>query len=554
MVRRLPDEDGRTAQDKIDGMIRPARCVETEEGRLAWDLFCAAIRNEVGVLQRRLADDPDCARLEFWYTTPIHFAVREGNLEATKALWAAHRPEKPAHLVELADDRGHTEVSEYLRSEVGADVVVSDLRLHEAIDRENSEAVKHLLTVAPELVEQVDRDGRTPLHSAVIKRDETSLQALLDVGAPVDAVDHAGFRPVHYAYWGGTYWNLRENPEQLANALYRTGAKDSATLAAARGDMDALRGFVLAHTTQANDPDTLEKRPLSAAVERGHRQIARFLLDQGAEPGLRETRTCPKGSALMSATLMNDLEMAGWLLEAGADPNGGIDSSGTPASRAETDEMRGLLYSHGGKPRVAWGYLQRGELETAAAILRYCDDPFSQEEWEFQRTPYTAIVSGYRRRLDKGDSTAAHEALLKIFLARKYPMPAVLTECKTYLYQAPHMTRQLLEHGLDPNLPDWQRRTPLHDLWSSPYTAKHAVELIGMFLDHGADLEALDEEDRSTPLGFAARAGHLEAVELLLKRGADPNGGGASWARPLAWAERNDHEEVAGRLRRAGAR
>ena len=166
---------------------------------------------------------------------------------------------------------------------------------------------------------------------------------------------------------------------------------------------------------------------------------------------------------------------------------------------------------------AAWGFTQSGNLETLAAILRYCDDPFSDEGSEYLTTPYTAIISGCRRRLDKKQSTDTHEAMLSMFLRRGYPMPAVLTECKTYLFHVPHMTRQLLNHGLDPNLPDWQRRTPLHDLCAGIRHVEIASELMQLFIDHGADIDAIDEEDRSTPLGIAAR-GTYRLIALEWRR------------------------------------
>jgi ankyrin repeat protein len=74
-----------------------------------------------------------------------------------------------------------------------------------------------------------------------------------------------------------------------------------------------------------------------------------------------------------------------------------------------------------------------------------------------------------------------------------------------------------------------------------------------LLLDRGADLEALDEEFRSTPLGVAARFGKREMVEFLLDRGADPNKAGAHWATPLEWARKKGHADIASVLRSAGA-
>jgi len=313
--------------------------------------------------------------------------------------------------------------------------------------------------------------------------------------------------------------------------------------------MEALRRFVRADPAAVNDGEVLQKRPLSAAVEGRHKEIVRYLLAEGADPSMPEGRCCPHGSSLMSAALGDDLEVARWLLEAGADPNGHIDSSGTPANRAQTDAMRGLLYGYGGKANSAWGYAQQGDLETLAAILRYCDDPFSDEDAEYEMTPYTAIVSGYDRNVRNEVDTEAHEAMLEMFLQRSYPMPKVLTACKSYLYSTPHMTRRLLEHVLDPNLNDWQRRTPLHDFSKGGRYFYQQAEKIRMFLEFGADIDAIDEEDRSTPLGIAAREGNKEIVELLLELGANPDGAGAEWARPVAWAERRGYAEVVKVLR-----
>ncbi len=544
----------RTPQDVLDAMHRPSWCVNTAEGRLYWELIGAAIRNDAAALREHLREDPDCARLQFWYTPPIHFAVREGSLDATKVLWQAYAHDEVSDLIVMAEDRGHTSVADYLREASGPVSDAPDPRLHKAINAGDHAEIQRLLEVADGIELQRDAEGRTALHLAVIANDRAAVKALLDSDVDVDATDHAGFRAIHYTYWKDLMWHRSKASPDLAELLLNAGSRDSPALAAARGDLDAVMAFVNADPSAANEGESLQKRPLSAAVERGHRNIVRFLLENGADPSLPESRLCPYGASLMTATVQDDLEVATWLLEAGADPNGHVDSSGSPAIRARSDAMRGLLYGYGGRASGAWGYVQRGEFETVAAVLRYTDDPFTGEESEYLTTPYTAVISGCGRMEDRGESTDAHEAMFNMFLQRKHPMPRVLTACKTYLYHVPRMTRRLLEHGLDPDLPDWQRRTPLHDLCRGNRAVSDAGEMVRMFLEFGADVNAIDEEDRSTPLGIAAREGNAELVGLLLDSGADPNAAGARWATPLALAERRGHDDIAKLLRSRGAR
>jgi len=95
---------------------------------------------------------------------------------------------------------------------------------------------------------------------------------------------------------------------------------------------------------------------------------------------------------------------------------------------------------------------------------------------------------------------------------------------------------------------NWHDFTLLHDIG---FTGD--VEKAKLLLDFGAEIDAIDEEYYSTPLGYAAHFGHLELVKLLLERGADPNMAGKFWATPLAWAKKKGHQEIEKRLLDAGA-
>ncbi|HXI29931.1 MAG TPA: ankyrin repeat domain-containing protein, partial [Vicinamibacterales bacterium] len=108
------------------------------------------------------------------------------------------------------------------------------------------------------------------------------------------------------------------------------------------------------------------------------------------------------------------------------------------------------------------------------------------------------------------------------------------------------VTQLLFAHGMDPNRPDWMRITQLHR-----FAEAGDLENAAMFIDHGADLHARDEEVRSTPLAWAAKHGKRLMVEFLLRRGARPRlPDDPPWATPIAWATRRGHHDIAQLLTR----
>lgn len=77
--------------------------------------------------------------------------------------------------------------------------------------------------------------------------------------------------------------------------------------------------------------------------------------------------------------------------------------------------------------------------------------------------------------------------------------------------------QQLLNEGFDVNQRDTENITLLH--WAAINCRKDIVKL---FVDYGAIVDAVGGELNSTPLHWATRQGHLSIVVLLMKNGADP--------------------------------
>jgi len=111
------------------------------------------------------------------------------------------------------------------------------------------------------------------------------------------------------------------------------------------------------------------------------------------------------------------------------------------------------------------------------------------------------------------------------------------------------LTEYLFKKGMDPSFRNWVGITPLHR-----FADRGDWENATIFLEHGADINARDEQLCSTPLGWAAKYGKMEMVKLFLKHGAKTNlPDDPSWATPLAWATRRGHDAIAELLKQHGA-
>ena len=75
----------------VDGATGPGEMIkpvdlDTADGRDTWDTIVAASAGDVETLRRLLERDPRLARATYWYAPAVHFAVREGHLEAVRLL------------------------------------------------------------------------------------------------------------------------------------------------------------------------------------------------------------------------------------------------------------------------------------------------------------------------------------------------------------------------------------------------------------------------------------------------------------------------------------
>jgi ankyrin repeat protein len=269
--------------------------------------------------------------------------------------------------------------------------------------------------------------------------------------------------------------------------------------------------------------------PLRNAATGGHLALVKRLLERGADPNLPEERIAPRGHALYSAVYRGHVEIARLLLEYGAFPNPPVESSADALS---------IAINRGDAPMVE--LLASYGAARAVDILAYYGD----------LTTAAAVFDADRARANDPDALTnaaqqGHESFVRLLLRCA---PALATRVGTAA-STRALTELLFAHGMDPSHADWLGITPLHR-----FARDGQLEMAALFLDHGADVHARDDELCSTPLAWAARHGRLEMVELLLAHGAaiehpdDP-----AWATPLAWASRRGQLAVAARLAGLGA-
>jgi len=443
------------------------------------------------------------------------------------------------------------------------------------------EAVMTLLTNGADPL-ATDAEGNTPLHGAVLSAEPTIAAMLLDAGAAIDALNHAGASALSIACRAGNW--------PLAQFLLERGAKtlpakgEPALVAASGIADDDLAGvkLLLKHRAAVNALDARQRSALMTAAAEGHTQIARTLCAAGADVNLADQHG---HTALMEAARAGAVDVVALLADAQADA-GARDQHGRDAltlacqsPRAQVETVRALL-ALGADPKAPGGD-GRSPLDHAAASGRWdlvaLLDP---------ATPLPASLDV--AAISEGADTPAHLldalrfghwAIVSSFSARVREWSQA-QQAQLYLDLAePGLRaarRWLLEHGLqaearlqpqlidDPDgepstLPPLGRRLfdallaklpesgeaieDLLDAGATPAGAGLLAQALGRMqdaharlplalLERGADPFGTDERER-TPLHLAAANGQLALVQALLARGCNPNVRDASGRTPL---------------------
>lgn len=318
----------------------------------------------------------------------------------------------------------------------------------------------------------------------------------------------------------------RDYPIKLSNNAYSTTGKVWEILAASKeGNLAKVQELV------AGCADLIYAQynytpPIHFAVREGHKDLVKYLLEKGAHSP--EYKFYPFQESLQVIARDRGL-----------------------------DDIADMLDEYAADESISKFRGDNGEIDYGRTDLQ---KEFEQEVGRGNIARVSEILSKYPGFAL--DPTYFWSEGILVFAAKEYniPMmellmsygatvPELLKWTQFYYFERTDSAKYLLEHGMNPDTGSWQEVSILHDM-----AQKGFIDRAELLIKHGANINAIDDEYLSTPLGMAARWGREEMVAFLLKHGADPELGGAAWSTPLHWAIKKNHQAVEKILIDAGSK
>lgn len=426
------------------------------------------------------------------------------------------------------------------------------------------------------------------LTNAVQANDLARVSAILDAHPDlinVPLASNNGHTAIHFATMARMAGMVRLLMERGANAragIYPlTKATTAFAIAEDRGYGEVADIILEVERSRppaprpepAATPSDEEGGQLRAAVDANRPDLLKQLLDSGLDPDAKvavgmegDSMSYTWGMPLYECARNGKHEMAEMLLEKGADPNGQVYASGTPLSEAygQRDErMIALLEKYGGKSNPSMAGLYRRKDLALRLLAEHGDTPLPDDGFG-SGTVAEQLIGGAARggdpeilqlgmdRVDwpKGDARWLGPLSAPLGFWNHWIGPWCHQEWDRGGYLK---CFKLILHRAGPPTRRGRFGASLMHLivtMGDHVRPEEQLAFAEAALDAGAPLNLRDDLLKSTPLGWACRWGKPGLVRLFLARGADPVEADAEpWAKPLAWAEKKGHSEIAAMLR-----
>jgi len=403
--------------------------------------------------------------------------------------------------------------------------VAADAPLAEAARRGDAQQIRTLITRKVDL-NAPTADGNTALHWAVQREDLAMVDQLVKAGASPKAATRYGVTPLYIAAVTGN--------SAIAQKLLAAGADANATMkdgetvlmtAARTGKTDVLRVLLtfgakvktkepakgqtaLMWAAAENNADAarlliesgadVHERsgsgvftPLLFAVRAGHLETAKALLDSGA----KVSDALPDGtSALVLAVINAHYELAGMLLDRGANPNA-AEQGWTALHQIAWSRRHNAGFNLPGP--AATGNLD--SLELVRKLVKAGANVNARQTKEPK--------DGNRNQQNRIGATAF------LLAAKSDDVP---------------LMRALLEVGADPSIKTANNTTALMvaagvGIWApgeNPGNAEEALAAVKLILERGAEVNAVDDNGDTALHGAVYRGGAVAVIQLLADKGA----------------------------------
>jgi uncharacterized protein len=256
--------------------------------------------------------------------------------------------------------------------------------------------------------------------------------------------------------------------------------------------------------------------PIHFAVREGHVDLVKYLLSEGAHDPTY--RIYPFQESLLTIAQDRECHEITALLENYySDPSACKYSKDNGAISYHRNELQQRFETS----------VDDEDIQTVSQILKAHPEFATDETYFWGEGILTMPAKEVNREL------------VELLMRHGARVPAIVKWAQYYYFEKYEGAVLMMEKGMSANTMSWHHVTLLHDMAQKGY-----LEKASLLIEHGADVNAVEEEYQSTPLGMAAKWGHAGMVAHLLKHGADPNKSGAPWSTPLVWARKKGHAEI----------